>query len=313
MDPYQSNLSMMFNTPIVLFLFNRPAETKKLFEVIRALQPTRLFIVADGPRESNSEDQQLCNLVRSLVSTIDWPCEIDRRFADKNIGCRHSIPDGLNWVFEQVEECIILEDDCIPDLSFFAFCRSLLDYYRNDTTIMTIGGHRFDGPDCTGGPGYFFSKYPSTWGWATWKRAWQKYDVHMSAWPALRDTNWLHSILDSKDAVAYWKRTYDQMYHGLDTWDYALTFACWLHQGLSIRPMINMITNIGFGANATHNKELVNRSVMRDASAFTFPIIHPKEIAVDQEAEDRIEWVSFSGIDKRRLQLARETIAARRK
>jgi len=303
----------MFNIPIVIFLFNRPEETKILFEEIRKLAPSQLFIVADGPRENNNEDQQLCEKVRTLASTVNWPCKVFRLFADSNIGCRNAVPKGLNWVFDQVEECIILEDDCIPDTSFFTFCATLLEYYRNDDKIMTIGGHRFDGPDLYEGQNYFFSKYPSTWGWATWKRAWKKFDINMSIWPKVRDTNWLKDILENEIYVGYWRRTFNKMYNNLNTWDYAWTFCCWLHGGVSIRPTINMITNMGFGPTATHNKEINSSTVMRNAAAFRFPIIHPPKIAVDNETEKRIEWVSFSGIDIRRLQLGKEKILERRK
>lgn len=302
----------MFNTPVALFVFNRPQITAKNFEAIRALKPSRLFIIADGPRSGNFADEHLCREVRDAIETIDWPCETSRLYANQNLGCRISVPNGLNWVFSVVEECIILEDDCIPGPSFFTYCAALLDHYRDNERIMTIGGARPDGPDEFNGDSFFFSKYPVTWGWATWRRAWEKYDLDMVKWASLRETGWLKNLLGNDDYVTYWRRMFDMMCNGMDTWDYALTFACWLNDGISIRSTVNLISNLGFGEGATHTSFPNGVISGRPVGTMSFPLNFPDRITVEQANEDRIEWVTYSGIDKRIIGKAREKILNRR-
>jgi glycosyltransferase involved in cell wall biosynthesis len=298
----------MFKTPIVIFIFNRPDCTQSVFSSIAAIQPERLFIVADGPRDGNIDDEQLCAAARLVTENISWPCDVSRKYSTKNIGCRNSIPAGLNWVFEQVEECIILEDDCLPQVSFFQYCEELLARYKNDSKVMTIGGHRSDGPNEFDGDSYFFSKYPSIWGWATWKNKWLCYDLAMQKWDSLRGTSWLRDILKKEEAVAYWRRMFDKMQNGFDTWDYALVYSSWLHNFISIRPKVNMIANIGFNDSATHTKSEESVSAFQIAADLHFPLVHPLNIAVNESDDERIEWVSFSGMDKRILNNLREKV-----
>jgi hypothetical protein len=298
----------MFTTPIALFVFNRPHVTAKNLEAIRALKPCRLFIIADGPRTGNFNDDHLCAEVRAALETIDWPCETSRLYADHNLGCRNSIPNGLNWVFSMVEECIILEDDCIPGPAFFQYCAELLNHYRDDERIMAIGGFRSDGPDEFNGESIFFSKYPATWGWATWRRAWQKFDLDMEKWAQLRETGWLKNVLQDNDYVTYWHRIFDLMCNNMDTWDYALTYACWLNEGLSIRYKVNLVSNLGFGEGATHTLYRNDIVSARTAATTAFPLSLPDRITVEQANEDRIEWVTYSGIDKRIISAGRERI-----
>lgn len=303
-----SKTSGMFNTPIAYFIFNRPELTRRTFEVIRRLQPATLFIIADGPRVSKPEDVSLVTAARNAVDNIDWDCRVTRIYAEQNQGGRYSITKGLDTVFSQVDECIILEDDCLPDLTFFEYCRSLLAHYRQEENIMTIGGYRCDGPDEFSGNSYFFSKYPVTWGWATWKRVWDKFDPDMKAWDVLRNTTWLQEILPDKSHENYWRRIFDKMRNGLDAWDYALAFMCWLNKGLSIRSKVNLVKNIGFGPDATHTTEVNEQISFRESTAMQFPLQHPSGIAVDEKDEERIEWVMYSGMTKRMMDAGRRRI-----
>ena len=296
----------MLQTPVAIFIFNRPHCTEQLVHALAVVSPANLFVIADGPR--NASDIELCKQTRAIIDQIDWPCNILKLYATSNMGCRESIPNGLNWVFEHVDTCIILEDDCIPQPSFFPFCQELLSRYKHDERVMTIGGHRSDGPNELGTESYYFSKYPSIWGWATWKEKWAKYDLSMSQWPELKNSNWLNKILKAPKAVAYWSRMYDHMKNGLDTWDYALAYSCWLHKGLSIRSRVNMISNVGFGKDATHTQQTDIVDIYANPIDIEFPLKHPTAISINKEIDDRIEWVSFSGMDERRLQLVRESI-----
>lgn len=302
-----------FNLPVALFLFNRPKELKAVFDAIAKIKPSTLFLIADGPREENIDDLRLCAEARSIVDKISWPCQVYRQYSETNQGCRNAIPNGLDWVFSHVEQCIILEDDCIPNDSFFYYCEELLNRYSNDPNIMTIGGHRYDGPDEFDRNSYFFSKYPSTWGWATWKRAWEHFDLELTQWPKLKNTDWLSKILGNKHHELYWSRIFDQMLEGMDAWDYALVFSSWVQNGISIRSKVNLIQNIGFGADATHTKDNHQLISQRQHKNPPFPLQHPEVIQTKSEDEDRIEWVSYSGTTDRVLKNARQKIRERQK
>lgn len=296
----------MFQTPVALFIFNRPDCTAQLVNALAAVKPVKLFVIADGPRTAG--ENLLCEQTRDIINQINWPCTIYKRYSTLNIGCRESIPRGLNWVFDQVDTCIILEDDCIPKPSFFPFCEELLARYQDDERVMTIGGHRSDGPNEIEKESYYFSKYPSVWGWATWKQKWAKFDLNMSQWNELKHSNWLDGRLPSPKAVAYWTRMFNQMSKGLNAWDYALAYSCWLHQGLSIRSRVNMISNVGFGEGATHTHQPEMKGIYANPMDTKFPLIHPELIGIDEAADDRIEWVSFSGMDERMLEIAKHGI-----
>jgi hypothetical protein len=303
----------MFNTPIAFFIFNRPDTTAASFASIAQIKPARLFIIADGPRLNNDSDNLLCQKTRETVENIDWDCHVERLYSTTNIGCRNSIANGLNYVFNQVEECIIIEDDCLPLPSFYLYCSDLLDKYRNDETVMTIGGYRNDGPNEYEGDSYYFSKYPVTWGWATWKNCWEKVDLELSKWSELKNTDWLKDILHDQPAINYWSRIFNQMQNDLNTWDYALTFACWINKGFSIRSSVNMINYIGYGSNATHTFIEQPSSEFSLASNIALPLKHPKEKKIDNETEKRIEWVTFSGMDIRLMEQAKLKISQKRK
>ena len=296
----------MIQTPVAIFIFNRPHCTEQLVHALAEVRPANLFVIADGPR--NTSDIELCEQTRAVIDSIDWPCTILKLYATSNIGCRESIPKGLNWVFKHVDICIILEDDCIPQPSFFPYCEELLFRYKYEERIMTIGGHRSDGPNELFTESYYFSKYPSVWGWATWKEKWAKYDLNMRQWAELKDSKWLDDVLQTSKAVAYWKRMFNHMKNGLNAWDYALAYSCWLHNGLSIRSRVNMISNVGFGKDATHTHQTEMADIYANPIDIEFPLKHPTAISIDKEMDDRIEWVSFSGMDERRLQLVRENI-----
>ena len=242
--------------PVAFFIFNRPALTARVFERIRAARPGKLLVVADGPRPTRPDDAQLCATTRKIVESPDWPCELITNFADENLGCRRRLSSGLNWVFEQCPEAIILEDDCVPCRSFFSFCSSMLSRYRDDARIMHVSGDNFGKGVRWGAGSYYFSRYSFSWGWASWRRAWRYYDVNVSCWPAARKEGWLASILDDPLEVEYWTGTFDKLHRGeIDTWDYQWLFTCWCQSGLSILPNANLVTNIGAGPDALHFKE----------------------------------------------------------
>lgn len=274
---------MHCSTPIVFLIFCRPDLTAHVFEQIRVVKPTKLLVVADGPRtESESE---LCQQAREVTERVDWNCKVIRYYSDINLGCKKRVSSGLNWAFNNVEEAIILEDDCIPELSFFRFCEELLDHYRNDTRVMTISGANFQFGHQRTQYSYYYSLFPHCWGWATWKRAWQHYDLEMSLWPTIKEGNWLNDILRDTKLVEQWMQIFDHTFSGyIDTWDYQWTFACWLQSGLSILPNTNLVSNYGFDLRATHTTEPNLLSKMQ-TSPLNFPLDHPEFVIKDSYAD----------------------------
>lgn len=244
------------NKPAVAFFgFNRPDCTKVVFEEIRRFRPQQLFLVADGPRVNVPADKLRCEKVREIMQSVDWECEVKTNFSATNLGCKKRIATGIDWVFSQVEEAVILEDDCVPCPDFFVFCSEMLARYRSDSSIMHISGDNFQSGRTRGEASYYFSNYLHVWGWATWRRAWQCYDVNMDSWPQIRDQGLFQKAGLDKIERTYWTKQFDLVHaRHLDTWDYQWAYACWQHQGLSITPNVNLVTNIGASPDATHTK-----------------------------------------------------------
>lgn len=170
----------------VLFLvFNRPDTTRQVLDSIRQARPPRLYVAADGAREDRPGERERCERVRGIATDVDWPCEVHTLFRARNLGCKTAVSGGISWFFEQEEEGIILEDDVLPDQSFFVFCEELLERYRHEAKVTMISGDYFHGNNHQPTASYFFSRYTHIWGWASWRRAWQHYDREMAQWPSL--------------------------------------------------------------------------------------------------------------------------------
>jgi hypothetical protein len=298
-------------TPVLLLAFNRPETTSLVFERIREVQPVRLLISIDGPRADVKTDLANCLAVREIVSRVDWECNVSTRVAKTNSGCRYGPASGIDWAFGQVDEVIILEDDCLPDPSFFPYCAELLHRYSDTPLVRTIGGHRWEAPDLREGASYYYSRYPSTWGWATWADRWRGFDVDMQEWRTLRSESWLNNLLRDERYVNYWHRTFDGMIQGLDAWDYAWLFACWRKGGLSIRPNVNLVTNLGFGPAATHTFQ-AEHPASRQATNIDLPLRHPHTIESDAKVEELLEWVNYSGVVTRQVLEGAKRISERR-
>lgn len=276
---------MSFNTPVLFLVFNRPAVTQQVFDAIREAKPKQLFIAADGPRENNIKDIENCKAVKAVVANIDWDCELKTLYRVENLGCGLSVSSAISWFFEHVEQGIILEDDCLPSASFFPFCQEMLELYKNDTRIHSIGGTNFFERWNRGDDSYFFSKESGIWGWATWKRSWKEYDYYVSKWQypevvALFKSQFENSI--QKDIFVH---IFEQFFNTKEahTWDFQFVFSRFINSQFGIIPSVNLITNIGFGNQATHTtKEDALFSNLRSYE-ISFPLIHPKAIIIDKE------------------------------
>lgn len=274
-------------TPVLFLIFNRPDTTQQVFNEIRKAQPKQLFVAADGPREDRPDDIENCKKVREIIQQIDWDCNVSTLLREGNLGCKKAISSAIDWFFSQVDEGIILEDDCVPDQSFFPFCQELLERYRNDERIMVISGNNFLFGEKNIEDSYFFSRYPLIWGWATWRRAWNNYDVDMKLWPKFKQNNRIKDILQDTIQEKYWADIFDITYSGnIDTWDYQWTFCCWIQNGLSVIPQVNLVKNIGFDENASHTKKISKRANI-PFHAIQRPLKYPHFIVRDADA-DRI-------------------------
>jgi hypothetical protein len=248
----------MLNTPILFLIFNRPLQTQLVFQRIREAKPKLLYVAADGPREGISGEQERCTLAREIATSVDWDCEVTTLFRKKNLGCGCAVFEGINWFFENVEEGIILEDDCLVDLSFFNFASTLLEKYRTEEKVMHISAHGLQKPQyyllntLKLKRSYSFVQYPLIWGWATWKRAWKHYDFNMTDWNEAGE-DILYENFHNVKIRDHCRTMFESVSkHVIDTWDYQWFYACLKRKGLSIYPRNNLVENIGFGPEATH-------------------------------------------------------------
>ncbi len=289
-----------FETPVAFFVFNRPDPTRRVFEVIAKVHPAKLLLIADGPRPGSPGEEKLCREVRDIIDRIDWPCEVLTNFSDSNLGCQERIISGLDWVFSLVEEAIILEDDCLPDLSFFPFCRELLARYRGDSRVGFVSGINLVGKYLDTGDSYFFSELGGIWGWATWRSEWQRYDRHLSDWPKLRSEKMLSEIFDEPKAVAYWTRIFDAMHEnrGPNTWDYQWLYTCLKNHSLTAVSSVNLVKNIGFGQNATITTEEDSRLVV-SSNSMEFPLKHPASFVPSRSVDRHLQVLYSTSIFRR--------------
>jgi hypothetical protein len=273
-----------FSTPILFLIFNRPDTTSQVFNKIREIRPKYLFVSADGPRQNKIDDEQKCRETRNIIKKIDWECKPKTNYSEKNLGCRVGVSSGINWFFNQVTEGIILEDDCLPDLSFFHFCESLLEYYRNDERIMHIGGVNFQDGRARGSASYYFSRICHVWGWATWKRAWDKYDVNVTRLHA-KENRWCEFFPD-RSMRKFWQKKFELVYNKeKDTWDYQWQYASSVNNGLAIIPSVNLISNIGFEGEATHTTANIHMLANRPTKSIG-ALLHPAIIEPDRQADE---------------------------
>lgn len=263
------------NTPVLFLIFNRPDTTKQVFETIRKARPKQLFIAADGPRLNKPGEKEKVQTTREIVSNVDWDCDVKTLFRDKNLGCKIAPCSAIDWFFENVEEGIILEDDCLPDQSFFRFCEELLEKYRDDMRIGQICGFNPLIKSDIQNESYLFSKFGPTWGWASWRRAWNKYDVTILSWDEIKKRNIVSFITDSYLEKKWRIDIFNEIYNNkMDAWDYQWSFAKLINSFLSIIPSKNLIKNIGFGEEATHTKGKIDEKLLTSFEINT--IIHPK-------------------------------------
>src|SRR5882762_1833703 len=279
------------HTAVLLIIFNRPETTKLVFEAIRKAKPSRLYIAADGPRENVASDVENCNAARKIVEHIDWDCKVETRFSDQNLNCGVAPSSAFTWFFEHEEEGIILEDDCLPSQSFFWFCQELLERYRNDHRVMHIGGNNFfNGWQKDSDYSYYFSRSGYIWGWATWRRAWEKYDYKIKSYKKVKENGFFKNFFLNRFEQMYQVEKLDKTFAGngtVDWWDYQWDFARYAHGGLAIVPNTNLVKNLGFGELATHTKNGNSTRANMEALDIEFPLRDPPFMIRDMESDKK--------------------------
>lgn len=293
-------------SPVLFLVFNRLDTTAKVFEVIKKAKPPKLYVAADGHRKNKIGEQEKCAAVRNYVlENIDWACDVKTLFRAENMGCKNAVSSAISWFFDNEGHGIVLEDDCLPSLSFFGFCDELLAKYADNSMVMSISGYNALG-DTSGhySESYHFSKYFHCWGWASWRRAWQGYDKKMAAWEKYSAENKLQLVQPDWAFSAYWTDIFNEVYEGkIDTWDYQMYFHVLQSEGVCCTPSKNLVTNIGFGKDATHTSD--KNLVAVPAFQLNFPLIHPANAIQNTSLdllESKIEFkITVKNVWKRRF------------
>lgn len=274
-------------TAVLLIGFKRAKETRRVLEAIRSARPPRLYFACDGPR--NEDERVQCGEVRALVDLVDWDCQVHTRFNEQNVGLRKGVSSAIEWFFSQEPEGIVLEDDTLPVTTFFRFCEEMLERYRNDPRIWVIMGNNLmlDWPR-QGNDSYYFSAhgYGAPWGWASWRRVWDHYDVDMKLWPELKRSSLLKDFFLNKDEERDVHGMFDYVHQGtMNSWSYQLDVTRIMNHGLNILPNTNLVRNIGFGAGSTHTMDENDPRNQDTAKDITFPLEHPRFIMLDAQRD----------------------------
>lgn len=258
--------------PVLFLIFNRPEITREAFNNIKIVKPKYFFIAADGPRNNSPEDSLLCEQTRKIVDEIDWDCEVKTLFREKNLGLRMAVSGAITWFFEHVEQGIILEDDICPSKSFFSFATEMLNKYKYDQRIFAISGTNYHNISDEIDGSYYFSKYPSSHGWATWKRSWKLYD-DFTGWEKIKNSSRINLLFPDKVEKEFWTSIFDKVKQKkIDSWAYIWNYSCFMNSGLNIIPRKNLVKNIGHGETATHTKS-------KRSSVFTLGTYEINEIS----------------------------------
>lgn len=281
---------MPIETPVMLLFFNRPNNLKRVFETVKLAQPKKLFLVQDGARIDRGDEVKI-KQCRDIVSDISWDCEVFCNYSETNLTCDHREYTGISWCFEHVDRLIILEDDCVPTQSFYRLCDYLLDKYKDTDNVHSISGFnrlgiynsRYD---------YVFSKTGAGWGWATWKRDWERTEKIRSCMLNGNDDfiNEFQSVVDSSitkiygDVVKQWYLVKEQYQKTgiIPSWEFFQGMTLVLYDMLTISPTKNMIKYIGVSQDATHGSNeikyvphIIRKYIEQEAHDISFPLKEP--------------------------------------
>lgn len=294
-----SSSSPELRTAVLFLVFNRPDTSKLVFETIRKARPPRLYVAADGSRKDPEDEAERVAEVRRIATNIDWPCEITTLFRETNLGCKEAVSTAIDWFFKHEEQGIILEDDCLPQECFFRFSESLLEKYKIEKRVIAITGNNFQRGRIRGDASYYFSKYAHCWGWATWARSWQHYQGDIPFWGNWKITEDWHRKVPNKVERRYWENIFDGVADGkFDSWAYPWLACVWRQGGLTATPNVNLVSNIGFAADATHTTS--RDSTLAGMSTHPLKSIqHPDKVEHDLRADRFVFDHVFGGRSQR--------------
>ena len=276
-------------TAVLFVAFNKPETTKKVFEEVRKAKPEKLYITIDGAR--NKEEDVLVKQVKEIVSDVDWKCDVKKLFRKENNGTKN-VYLGVDWMFETEDSGIVLEDDCLPSQDFFRFCEEMLERYEDDDEVMHINGTNFTN---SGNKdfSYYFSDYPSIWGWATWKRAWAKYDFRMKEWHNMRK-NLKDFYLTARERFLF-RYLFNGVYAGANepkNWGHQWTFCVRFNEGLAVIPFKNLVRNIGCDMDSANFRKRMYLHMSIPIGKLSFPLRHPTEVRRHRENDLKyVNWV----------------------
>ena len=275
------NSNIENQAPVLLIGFNRPDTMQQVFNAVRRAEPTKLYYAVDGARPGKNEDERV-QQVRNIVEQVDWPCEVHTLFREENVGCGRGPAEAITWAFEKEDRMIVLEDDCVPDPTFFRFCNELLERYKDDKRVYRISGLS-PHPEIKffGKYDYLFSRYAHTWGWATWKSRWDEFDINMSDVPLFISDGSVENAYDTKGQIRRAKKNLWKKYDNIEqekthSWDSQWGYTCAKNGSINIVPRVNLITNVGDG-NGTHTQKiwLTSTLMMMPTKPMPEEIRHP--------------------------------------
>lgn len=279
-----NNDEFRLDVPVMICTFTRLDSVKHVLESVRHVKPPRMYLVSDGPRADHPEDAgKIAAVHEYLESSIDWDCEVYKNYAKSNMGCGRRMPTGVSWVFEHEDRAIFLEDDCVADISFYKYAQELLEKYKDNEEVMLISGNNQIAYLNSIDSSYGFSKQADIWGWASWKRAWDKYDWDISGWPNNKNNSCFKKYYTTKTRwffAAQWDLLYK---HGYDAWDYQFTYCLGVNNGYCIIPATNLVTNEGFSTDGSTHTQSMPEWMDQSRSSIEFPLKHPDEVAWSEQ------------------------------
>lgn len=270
------------NVPVAFIIYKRPETTRRVFEAIRQARPTKLYLIADGPKTPDLT--RACTETRRIVEEgIDWKCDFQKIIEKANLGCARRVQSGLDEVFKYEEKAIILEDDTLPDHSFFQFCNILLDKYEENNRVAHISGCNLQPEAFHTKYSYCFSSIINIWGWATWRRSWKNYDLLMKSWENENKKSLLKKWCINRNHRTGMRKMFDLHCNNNNpwSWDYQWNYSCWKNNGLSVIPKVNLVSNLGIGPDASNTKLKEKIPSFPELTSSINQIIHPHEISRD--------------------------------
>ena len=286
-------MSYSTKNPVLLIIFKRPEQTKRVFDEIRRARPPRLYVAADGPRPNRAGEQEACSMAREVVTLVDWQCDVRTLFHSRNFGSAEAIPTAVDWMFSTEKQGVVLEDDCLPCEDFFSYCDQLLDRYEHDDRVWWINGSNFGLDVLEDSKGYAFSWYAASWGWASWRRAWEHFGSCRQAGflPEVKK-RFPTDIGNSFLRRTYWRLMTDYAYQ-VPNWDYRWLFTCWVHGALACVPAANLIRNIGFGSDSVHTKSCSDPRASIPCGRLSYPLVEPQSMTPDPVVDRYFETVFY--------------------